>query len=387
MPPLPMQPAFLTLPWPAPRNAGAARDVIPVFLPFRGCPARCVFCAQDVQTGLRAGQSPTCSLRRMLDGARADLAARTARRRAGENVPPAELAFYGGTFTAMPDEDQRACLQLAATALAQGQISAFRCSTRPDCLSPAVLARLRAAGCETVELGVQSFSDAALAASRRGYTGTAALEGCVRIRDAGLRLGVQLLPGMPGCGPEVFLADVALALDGTKGAGADLLRFYPCLVLEGTILAQLWRAGRYRPWSLESTLEALARGWLAARTHGVPVIRMGLAPEPELARAVLAGPMHPALGSRIMGRALHMYVSQAVNAACSQLPCSGVDASVLVSSSSSSSSSLLFLEAPRACQGYFWGFKGELRPAWAALGITPGRVCFTKTESIRLWTD
>ena len=39
--------------WP-PRAVEKGQAVVPVFLPFRGCPVRCVFCAQDVQTGLGA---------------------------------------------------------------------------------------------------------------------------------------------------------------------------------------------------------------------------------------------------------------------------------------------------------------------------------------------
>ena len=248
----------LSASWPPFRRA---RPIVPVFLPFRGCPTRCVFCAQDVQTG-QIGARPD----RILDKARAVLDLRAAR-----GLPPAELAFYGGTFTALPETERDACLEFAAAALARGRITAFRCSTRPDCLDAALLARLRQAGCTAVELGVQSFADAALSAARRGYDGAAALRACARVKAAGLALGVQLLPGMPGTSPEIFLADVPLALD----AGADMLRFYPCLVLAGTGLAGLWRAGVYEPWDMEATLDALARGWLLARAAGTPVIRMG----------------------------------------------------------------------------------------------------------------
>ncbi len=343
------------LPWP---RQARSRPIIPVFLPFRGCAVRCIFCAQDVQTGLAGQSAGRCgrsapSLDHILTKTGELLRARAARA-----LPPAELAFYGGTFTAMPDKEQDVCLAFASEMLAQGRIGAFRCSTRPDCVAGGVLARLRAAGCETVELGVQSFADTALAACRRGYDGAAAAEACGRVKAAGLRLGVQLLPGMPGSSPAIFLADVTRAL----GVGADMLRFYPCLVLEGTELARIWRGGGYQPWSLETTLESLARGWLAARAAHRPVIRMGLAPEPKLGRAVLAGPLDPALGARIMGRALLATVREAARGEL-----------------------LSHLEAPRACQGHFWGNKGELRPAWAALGLTPSNVSYADRQELRLW--
>lgn len=355
--PLPSHVPARVLPWPQQRRV---QSIIPVFLPFRGCAVRCIFCAQDVQTG-RAGQShwgsgPAApSLAHILAKTGEVLRARAARA-----LPPAELAFYGGTFTAMPRNDQRACLAFASEMLAQGLIRAFRCSTRPDCVTGDVLARLRAAGCETVELGVQSFADAALAVSRRGYDGAAAAQACGRVKAAGLRLGVQLLPGMPGVSPAVFLADVTRAL----GVGADVLRFYPCLVLEGTELARLWRCGGYQPWSLETTLDSLARGWLAAQAAHRPVIRMGLAPEPQLDRAVLAGPLHPALGARIMGRALLAAVREAARGEL-----------------------LARLEAPRACQGHFWGHRGELRPSWAVLGLTPSNVSYADNDELRLWPE
>ena len=185
-----------------------------------------------------------------------------------------------------------------------GCITRFRCSTRPDRLDAALLARLRRHGCRTVELGIQSFSDTALQASERHYSGRQATEACRLVRDAGLALGVQLLPGMPGHQPEDFLADVRRALD----LGADMLRFYPCLVLAGTELARRWQQGLYAPWPLPRTLSLLARGWLYARRAGVPVIRMGLAPEPGMEAALLAGPADRNLGGRVLGRALWLHV-------------------------------------------------------------------------------
>lgn len=368
----------LTLPWfLPPAHVGA---LVPIFLPFRGCPVRCVFCAQDVQTGFVSAACPPESAPGAASGAApapptAEAAPSPAfaplplaallhetrcnlERRHALGLPTAELAFYGGTFTAMPEADQAACLDLASLALARGWIRSFRCSTRPDCVTAPVLERLRAAGCGCVELGVQSFSDAALSASLRGYDGDTALRACALVRAAGLTLGVQLLPGMPGHAPADFLKDVPLALR----AGAGMLRFYPCLVLEGTALARMWRQGAYSPWSLDVTLDLLAQGWLLAQAARVPVIRMGLAPEAALDGAVLAGPVDRSLGSRVMGRSLLYAVRRAVAAGG---PYGEFSAPVLSA-----------MRLPRSCQGYIWGTRGELRPAWAALGLEPKNVRF-----------
>ena len=329
----------LLVPWPV--GGAAGPPVFPIFLPFQGCPVRCVFCAQDVQTGLLPFSDPVAAVRAALTSASAALAERAAR-----GLPPVEPAFYGGTFTALPKAALAACLRWAGKARERGWATGFRCSTRPDRVDATGLALLREAGCRTVELGVQSFADHALAAARRGYTGAMAQTGCALVRQAGLQLTVQLLPGMPGHSPADFAADVACSL----AAGAQALRFYPCLGLRGTGLAELWRSGRYRPWPLDATLTALAVGWLRAREAGVAVIRMGLAPEPGLDAAVLDGPRHAALGARVQGRALLLAVRRALEATCR-------------------AEAGFALEAPHACQGFFWGHKGELRPAWEDLGL------------------
>ncbi len=314
--------------------ASDARAILPIFLPFSGCPVRCIFCAQHLQTG--AGGR---SFRQALEDLEHQLRTRAAA------ASPADLGFFGGTFTALEPDHFAACLALVRRHRKDGRIRAARCSTRPDAVDAARLAMLAEAGFEMVELGIQSFDAGALAATRRGYNGDIAAEACAAVRASGLRLGVQLLPGMPGVTPEIFQKDVRAALD----CGAQALRFYPCLVINGTRLADLWRRGDFVPWSLETTIPALAEGWLTARHAGVPVIRMGLAQEPGLNAQMLAGPAHPALGAMVQGEALWRTVSDALG----KHP-KGVARG---------------LRAPRNCRGFFWGHRGALRTRWSALGL------------------
>lgn len=322
-------------------------SLIPVFLPFQGCPARCVFCAQHQQSGTER-RALSVALTRLED---------QLEDRARRGLPPAELGFYGGTFTALPAAALTACLETVRRAAAHGLVRRARCSTRPDAVDPGILNALKEAGFYMVELGVQSFDDHALTAARRGYDGDAALRACAMVTAAGLDLGVQLLPGMPGVSPSVFAADACAALK----TGARALRFYPCQVLEGTELARQWRAGAYAPWSLAETLPALARAWLAAQNAGIAVIRMGLAPEEDLEQCVLAGPRHPALGSMVQGLALYLAVREAVGGGL-----------------------LAGLTAPRGCRGFFWGHKGSLRAQWKALGLEPACVSWRDAPDIEM---
>lgn len=90
--------------------------VFSVFIPFFGCPRRCVFCSQHDQTGQQA-----VPLDEILARAAAGL-----RSRRTQGRPPAELAFYGGTFTALAPRDLDACLDMADSLRRDGCITRFR---------------------------------------------------------------------------------------------------------------------------------------------------------------------------------------------------------------------------------------------------------------------
>lgn len=315
----------------------------PVFLPFQGCPRPCIFCAQHEQTG-----GPALPLHSLLE--ELDISLRQA---LGRSKGPMELAFYGGTFTAMPVADQEACLALARRFKDFGLISRVRCSTRPDCVSVARLAHLKERGLDMVELGIQTFNDKALAVSRPGCTRAIHGAACAMVREAGLALGLQLMPGIPGTDENDFRNDIETAV----ALRPETLRLYPCLVIEGTKLAALWRAGRYTPWELGPTIRILAWALMKAERAGIAVIRLGLAPESALEKAVLAGPQHASLGSRVRGLALFNLVSAEV--ATLGLP-------------------PRLLTLPRRLCGEFSGFKGELLPQYEALGLPP--------EKVRWWS-
>ncbi len=337
----------LRLTWPERRRA----TIVPFFIPYLGCRSRCVFCAQHTITGESGLQDPV----QRLDALAAEL---TTRR--GRGLPPPELAFYGGTFTQLPDALFSECASRAHALKESGLLCAWRCSTRPDALDDARLDVLAAMTCDTVELGIQSFSDAALSLSRRGYTGDVAREAVTRLKKAGFACGVQLLPGMPGCDPACFLSDVRTALS----LGADLLRFYPCLVFSGTELARLWEKGDFVPWELSTTISALAEAYCLTVASDVPVIRMGLSLDAAGRAGCLAGPMDPALGSRVMGHALYRCVRAAVGA-----------------------SQVSAVYAPMSVQGFFWGSSGELKTSWASLGLKPSATHFENRCDILLFCE
>lgn len=334
------------LPWPQRQT----RQIYPLFLPWLGCRSRCIFCAQDVQTGKSAPANEAELLAR-LEICETDLKLAAAKGR-----PQAELAFYGGTFTALPEHLWRICLDFALRLQVAGLISGFRCSTRPDCIDSRRLGEMKECGCQLIELGIQSFDSATLSLAGRGYSAETALRACRSVAAAALGPGIQLMPGLPGNRPDDFLEDVKTAL-ACKPA---CLRFYPCLVLAGSALAGLWRKGRFAVWNLQETVRALSTGWLLAGERQVPVIRMGLAAQAGLSDAILAGPRHPSLGSMVMSQALLQTIQKALQGKPPQLPWQ--------------------VSLPEKTQGYRTGWRGELLPFWQGQG--PCKVEYWKRNEI-----
>lgn len=261
----------------------ARESIIPVFVPHLGCPNDCVFCNQRRISGSLAPACPADVTRAIEE--------------AGEGV--SQLAFYGGSFTAIPDAEQEALLGAAQPYLRSGRISSIRLSTRPDAIDGEVLARLRRYGVETVELGAQSMDDRVLALSGRGHTAQDVAEAARSVKAAGFRLILQMMTGLPGSEDET---DVETARR-LAALGPDGVRVYPTVIVRDTTLCDLWRAGRYREHTVEDAVRVCARILPVFEKAGIPVIRLGLNPTDELSGgAALGGAYHPALGELVKAR-------------------------------------------------------------------------------------
>lgn len=287
--------------------------IFPVFIPFAGCPHHCIFCAQESQTG-KGKQDATKAI--------AEAERAFPKFLANAQTPLIDIAFYGGTFTAISDEDFSLCLAFFEKCKKQAQQHGVtvlgRCSTRPDALPDALydalygalykdrLNKLRSAGIDLIELGIQSFDDTVLSLSSRAYTKENAQKGCQTVLENGFKLGIQLMAGLPEQNEAVFLNDVKTALS----LKPHCLRYYPCLVPEQTALAKLYRAQKYAPWTNEQCIKTLGYALAMAWKAKIPVIRLTVAPEQEFDTHLVAGPRHPALGSDIMGYALYVFLKE-----------------------------------------------------------------------------
>lgn len=315
--------------------------LIPVFLPFAGCRTRCIFCDQHAQTGQKNhdfGQIAE-ELEQRLD----------------EESPPFGIGFYGGTFTGLSGSWQERFLKIAARQRKRGRLMHVRASTRPDTCTPEWLGHLQSLGLDMLELGVQSFDRPVLEKSRRGYDCRIATEACKMVRDAGMALGIQLLPGLPGHTGIQWREDVARSL----ALEPEVVRMYPCLVMSGTELARMFERGEFVPWDLATTVLELSWATLRFWQQGIRVIRMGVPSDAQA--SIVAGPWHPSFGNMVRSLVLLRLLEDQLHVHAGRIR---------------------RVVLPRRLSGELWGAGRVNAAALAALGITRETVVFDERSDI-----
>jgi histone acetyltransferase (RNA polymerase elongator complex component) len=279
------------------------RFIIPIFIPHQGCRFRCIFCDQYAVTGEREGPITPDQIRDTVIRYR-----QTSPGWKGER----ELAFFGGSFTALSNQRQEELLGVGKELITAGVVDALRVSTRPDGIDETVLDRLIQYGVRTVEIGIQSMNDGVLSNSRRGHTASDSVRAASLLSKRNIEWIAQILPGLPGDTDETIM-ETALRVADLSPNG---VRIYPALVISGTEMERIYRNGMYHPLSLDHTLELLKEMITIFELRSIPILRIGLCPSIELERSVVAGPYHPALGALVYEARLLDAMINAVKQIC-----------------------------------------------------------------------
>ena len=249
-----------------------------LFIPFSGCPHRCSFCDQRSITG-RSVQPTPQDVRETIENAVSSLK---------ENTYTAEIAFFGGSFTAIDRVYMRSLLDAAAPYL--HRFRGIRISTRPDAVDDEVLTLLKDYHVTSIELGAQSMSDAVLTANERGHSADDVRRAAQLIQRYDMELGLQMMTGLYQSTDALdrYTAEEFIRLHPAT------VRIYPTIVMRNTRLGELYEAGEYLPQTLDSAVALCADLLTLFEENGIRVIRVGLHDTPTLRRDMLAGPYHPA---------------------------------------------------------------------------------------------
>ncbi len=147
--------------------------------------------------------------------------------------------------------------RLFSEAIAEESVVALSIGTRPDCLPPevvALLARLNRIKPVWVELGLQTIHEKTARYIRRGYSLAVYEDALTRLKAAGLQVIVHVILGLPGESREEMLATIDHLGGPLRPDGVKLQLLH---ILEGTDLAEEYRAGRVDILEMEPYFELL----------------------------------------------------------------------------------------------------------------------------------
>lgn len=251
---------------------------ISIFVPHIGCPNKCSFCNQRYITG-------TCKAPNADDVENAVITAVKSKK---YDPKTTEIAFFGGSFTAINRNYMISLLEAASSFVRIGLVNGIRISTRPDAIDDEILMLLKEYNVTAIELGAQSFNNYVLKMNNRGHTAQDTEEAARLIRKHGFELGLQIMTGL--------YADDNESLERTSKnvieLKPDTVRIYPTVVLKDTDLAALYIDGAYKPQTLSEAIKICSKLYLMLTKEGINVIRLGLHSIEE--GAYIAGPWHPA---------------------------------------------------------------------------------------------
>lgn len=258
---------------------------ISIFVPHQGCPCACSFCNQKTITGQE----------RLPDADDVKSAVETALKKKEYEY---EIAFFGGSFTAIDREYMLTLLKAAYPYVKNGQVEGIRISTRPDCIDNEVLAVLKEYGVTSIELGAQSMDDEVLAANRRGHTAQAVVDASRLIKEYGFELGLQMMTGLYK-DTEQKAIDTAEKIIALAPA---TVRIYPTVVLKGTYLAELYTNEEYMPLNADDSAELCAQLVPMFEQANIKIIRLGLHSSRDIKANMLAGGFHDSFGELVKSR-------------------------------------------------------------------------------------
>lgn len=275
--------------------------IIPIFIPFLGCPHDCAFCNQVKITNYKDNINKENTIRQINQY--------LSYFPKNENLK--EIAFFGGSFTGLDEKVMISYLEIALNYKKKGIIDRIRLSTRPDYINNSILDILKKYEVDVIELGIQSLDNEILNANERGHSKEDSIMASKLIKDYGFKLGHQIMPGLY---KDSFDKAIKTGLESIK-MNPDMVRIYPTLVIKDTKLEKLYKEGLYKPLSLDEAIEISSRLYMIYSYKKIPVIRIGLQPTENIneKKDVVAGPFHPSIRQLVETNIHKIYLEELIN--------------------------------------------------------------------------
>ncbi len=273
---------------------------IPVFIPHFGCPHTCVFCNQVHATNKSNLPDADSIFQQVADYTRSKK----------PSVNNVELAFFGGSFTALDVEIQKKFLKISNSLMQQNKIDSIRLSTRPDFITDETIELLLKYKVKTVEIGAQSFDNYVLQKSNRGHTAEDIVNAITLLQEAKFDTVIQLMPGLVAASNQSDLSSCRQAIKLNPAA----VRIYPTVVIKNTQLESLYSNRQFTPLSLQQAIELCAIMYINCLNNRIKVIKMGIHPfADDTIQNIIAGPYHPAFGFLVKSHLKKLLLQNFIN--------------------------------------------------------------------------
>lgn len=258
-----------------------AKCNISFFIPHIGCPHKCSFCDQNSITG-QTDIPHKEDIRNTLSKAIKEID--------DTDRKDTEIAFFGGSFTAINCEYMLELLSSAQPFIGKDKFAGIRISTRPDYIDKEILTLLKKYHVTTIELGCQSMSDMVLSANERGHTSQDVINSSRLIKEYGFNLGLQMMVGLYKSSPQIdrYTAEEIVKLSPHEA------RIYPVVIMDNTRLGELFKSGEYVPFSFECAVKLSAEILSLFEKNGISVIKLGLHASEVVEKDCIGGFYHPA---------------------------------------------------------------------------------------------
>jgi len=191
----------------------------------------------------------------------------------GHKVDKIELIVMGGTFPATPLEYQENFIKRCLDAIIGKQTDSLQeakklaetsrirnvgitVETRPDWAKKEHIDHMLDMGVTRVELGVQNPDDSVYGLVGRKHTVEDVVTATQMLKDAGLKIVYHMMPGLPGSDFKRDLEAFKTIFTDSRFM-PDMIKIYPCLVIEGTRAYDWWKNGEYKPLTTEEAAELI----------------------------------------------------------------------------------------------------------------------------------
>lgn len=271
---------------------------VAIFVPHNGCPHCCSFCNQIRITGKQSQPTKDDVIS----------AVEIAMNSKGYSPQHSEIAFFGGSFTAIERDYMMLLLETAYSYVKDKKFYGIRISTRPDYIDNEILGILKKYGVTSIELGAQSMCDDVLYENMRGHSSNDVIQASKLIKEYDFELGLQMMTGLykSTIEKDIYTAEKICSLK------PKTVRIYPTIIMKDTLLGDYFSKGQYKTYTLEETVELCAKLLVMFEENNINVIRLGLHNTEDVQRGMLSGAWHPSFGELCFSRVYRNNIEQAI---------------------------------------------------------------------------